>query len=1808
SPLRTLLTQSLSSRLRLTHPPPKKNSHTFSLSNYLFSALSLFFHGGRTQSRSRRKKREDRSAEESESRKLGFANCGVRRRRRKMPLSKYRVRSEYSLADPELYRAADKDDPEALLEAVAMAGLVGLLRQLGDLAEFAAEIFHDLHEEVMATAARGHGLMARVKQLESEVPSLEKAFFSQTHHSSFYTNGGIDWHPNLRSEQNLVTRGDLPRFVMDSYEECRGPPRLFLLDKFDVAGAGACLKRYTDPSFFKMESTSSVTAKIEAQREKRIRKVKLKKGARLRDGEAPNIAPSHAKLHQLLLEERIENGYSNPARLVKLKKRQLSGPEVEARAGKSYMEKFLETPSPDHKMVCETSIFPLPVKLTSDDTSEPGIKILEINSISPVKKSLGNKNNYSSPDEQELELKPFSKMDEEPNGDLVKVKEQISAGVTDNMSSDHLKLPDEADLAIDEQKKIVGSLDGYHSDDVTSEVDNYMDALTTMESELETDNECKPKNIFLNIPKATDTNDKEEHQQQAQFSDSQSFGDSSMSDDSSSFKQDRIEEHIEVQAQSSDSQSTGTSSTLDNNSSFRRDGNGQHIEPQPHLSDSQSVGNSSTSDENGSFMKDKSYFPYSDSLSTVVENTQSEPILLTNTKYYEPVVEDSPSNQLSQNVEFQNTDCGRFVMHDDAHVPAKEISDSGQASLDLTTSGHVLCTDLGSTSPVTLPPGTQSDETPSDPVELNLRLDDEDADRTDLVESIASIPVSLNLIKDDACPVDSSDTTLLDNLDDDAPNIHSDDLLQVSNDLELAHGDECNENTSEVLVNRDIGSPGEDPICSSMEELNLNSGAMLALDCQDSKDEDCAIATQLNLETPVVKISPVSCFTGELSSDSAHNSTQDDPGSAEIEVLYSDLQSKFEEIPKMVHDDEINGSTCSVDPVEGDGHFKHPSPDNHVMENDLVTENVQSEDQAVYSVPSVGSAENDVGIVTCPASSQICSPSRGLSDLEESLLSSHSYQMEMKSNEVELMQISMDSNAEQRENQLAPSLDVASSDVIYSPMSNITKLEEPLSTFADSHNKEKEVDEAVARESLTELEEQEIVDQPEIASADVLNLNKLVPCDIPDSEKYNYIQKSSPREKFQPSAFVDDAEMVPEFSGLDARQSESIFYDQHDPLQNGGDSFSSPSSNQLEPETDLDLFSQSQIGKQDAEFPLRDEKNFASGKSQYQQTQIYQLEQESTHATSECVSEIHADEPSSFYSLPPSSSQESNAEKHVMDPLKPLLPNLFPKENENNLDEMPPMPPLPPMQWRMGKVQHASLASQREELEVRQTSVQPMQSIIPDKKSLFGLPTSERETLLYQSPFLPVMAVESDNLQHSSGFSVGVSGHPVAIPFQIPIMVNESNGQYNYLLLDRNQIQNPFLTLPVASTSMAPHSFIVAPGGEMIQNSNPCMPITAAVSGHDSISQEKSVQPSHQLMMETSSDDKSLQQSMDEMVSMDRPPHGHGVVSEGEMVLNSNPSPTIPPAECAVSGHDSVSPQEKLTQPPIQLMTEPSSDDKTLLQSATNGVSMDSPCSHIVCSEGEMVQNSNPDPPILPVECAVPGSGHDSISSQEKLTQPPSQLMSETSSAVKTLHPSISNVEGEQGRLPISFMSPPNMGSMEPNQSFLPFEGGMTMSLDSSDRTSDVESGMTNGKPKNKLPRPRNPLIDAVAAHDKSKLRRVTERVMPQIAPKEDERDSLLEQIRTKSFNLKPAVTTRPSIQGPKTNLKLAAILEKANAIRQISIDAQGFSEAKLTSLETTQVQRASAVQVQMKLSTKFPMPPVHISTSSNLETGVLSR
>jgi len=185
-----------------------------------------------------------------------------------MPLSRHTVASEYSLAAPQLYKHADQRDPEAVLDGVAMAGLVGVLRQLGDLAEFAAEVFHGLYDEVMTASARGHGLVLRAQQLEAELPILENDI-CQTDYLYVASNKGVDWHANPRVDHGVVTTGDTPRFIMNSMKRCHGPPRLFMLDKYDIGGEGTCLKRYSDPAFFKTDSACSRRLQDGIRRERR---------------------------------------------------------------------------------------------------------------------------------------------------------------------------------------------------------------------------------------------------------------------------------------------------------------------------------------------------------------------------------------------------------------------------------------------------------------------------------------------------------------------------------------------------------------------------------------------------------------------------------------------------------------------------------------------------------------------------------------------------------------------------------------------------------------------------------------------------------------------------------------------------------------------------------------------------------------------------------------------------------------------------------------------------------------------------------------------------------------------------------------------------------------------------------------------------------------------------------------------------------------------------------------------------------------------------------------------------------------------------------------------------------------------------------------------------------------------------------------------------------------------------------------------------------------------------------------------------
>ncbi|KAI3918013.1 hypothetical protein MKW92_009190 [Papaver armeniacum] len=203
-----------------------------------------------------------------------------------MPLVRVEVRNEYGLGSSELYReAAEQEEPKAVLQGVSVAGLVGILRQLGDLAQFSAEVFHDLQEQVITTAARSQSIINRVQRIEAALPPVEKAVLAQTNHIHFAYSSGTDWHSNIQATHSHLINSDLPHFILESYEECRNPPRLELLDKFDIAGPGACLKRYSDPSFFKNALSPSEPENAEKARRAKKANRRRRKGSRHMNGD-----------------------------------------------------------------------------------------------------------------------------------------------------------------------------------------------------------------------------------------------------------------------------------------------------------------------------------------------------------------------------------------------------------------------------------------------------------------------------------------------------------------------------------------------------------------------------------------------------------------------------------------------------------------------------------------------------------------------------------------------------------------------------------------------------------------------------------------------------------------------------------------------------------------------------------------------------------------------------------------------------------------------------------------------------------------------------------------------------------------------------------------------------------------------------------------------------------------------------------------------------------------------------------------------------------------------------------------------------------------------------------------------------------------------------------------------------------------------------------------------------------------------------------------------------------------------------------
>ncbi|XP_027917627.1 protein SCAR1 isoform X2 [Vigna unguiculata] len=407
-----------------------------------------------------------------------------------MPLVRLQVRNEFSLGQPELYREASREDPKAVLDGVAVAGLVGILRQLGDLADFAAEVFHGLQEQVLTTASRSHRLMVRVQNIEASLPALEKAVLAQTSHIHLAYTAGCEWHQRIKPAQNHFIYNDLPHFIMDSYEECREPPRVHLLDKFDTGGPGSCFRRYSDPTFFKRisaDSDESYTEKTEKARKSHKSKKRSRRNGEILRGE--QRLSSSGRMQSVSSAINGRTSFSQTASTIDMRTKsdlEHYSNSFDSKSGAGYIEcvfhpsDSVRSDEPDYKE-------PSSSRLTQKTDTLPSVSSHIEDRISHdlLEKRVASSTSGVTWDEKEEIVESKSQAcdrDKTPERHVEKHDSDMNVNedvTMTNIDHNHILFNEESNPKLVSNRVQTGDID--------SEPDNYEDALNTIESESEND-------------------------------------------------------------------------------------------------------------------------------------------------------------------------------------------------------------------------------------------------------------------------------------------------------------------------------------------------------------------------------------------------------------------------------------------------------------------------------------------------------------------------------------------------------------------------------------------------------------------------------------------------------------------------------------------------------------------------------------------------------------------------------------------------------------------------------------------------------------------------------------------------------------------------------------------------------------------------------------------------------------------------------------------------------------------------------------------------------------------------------------------------------------------------------------------------------------------------------------------------------------------------------------------------------------------------------------------------------------------------
>ncbi|KAL2479387.1 Protein SCAR [Abeliophyllum distichum] len=1374
---------------------------------------------------------------------------------------------------------------------------------------------------------------------------------------------------------------------MGSYEECRGPPQLFLLDKFDVTGAGGCLKRYTDPSFFRVETSSSGTTNAYVQREKRIRKAK-KKGLNWRNGETSEVvSTSHANLHQLFLEECVVNSLSNPASRVKLKRRP-NGVPLDSKNGKSYMDKLLKTPSPEHKVIHEVSVSSSLLKLPTHDHNESGVEALEVTPVSP---DTGRKRSTpSSPNTQEIMLKPSINESIEVSTDdsLCQVPKSNTSFEAVETSCAFGLMTSENDIAVDGESKIEGSLNGYQSDDVSTEIDNYVDAPSTMESDMDTDLEWRVKIDF-------------------------------------------------------------TSSNIERQLSIS-DANEEYL--QTHSSDSQSTENSSLLDDgNGLYKKETSNFS-SDSPSTSAENTLLEDDHNDAVEVFRPV--DIPETEITGISSYQQT------ANEDVsvpHHPRPAVSDdacTGEADItshkpdfgELTSSS---CTTDSSPTHFDAEAvvreggfmGPNIEHMSSTNNEISMKSINTEENWTNLVSNGYCLPI----VSDAALPT-GDDFPSLSAGNDIVDESKGENVPSISTVLDVpCHTrDNSIEMSAEFLHEDDSDKEDLTPSMNTVSTYNICN--MISHDKDNNQEMMFSeIPFPCELDGKVPKL-PEDGMSDHL--DSPQNEDSLIPTLSEQKQLLFELD---DEDPNVVYD-AYNHFSCIVEPCHGKvieetpldnmsqivnagDHYSKSSVENQVDSPYLILSNIKEQflDQPQAGLDSYDKntdvkfvkeiATNGIPVCGSPKSSDVVGfQGTGIADdlshldsadMESSCCIQENLEEPTRRSEgVEMDQITccMDSTGKEGTD-ITVASDITSLNDMHVRLVDIDSMSDPsdavdISTVVTGSSVNADEDGFSLAVGLNKLKEECIPFYRDLGQ-DEFETNKNY---LPDGHR----ESSSGEEVGQLEVATSQLDLVfsntvnydhPESEALDTVPKSSLDLE----VENNFDLVSRLNTTVTQSSLEKSgLYGEQESGRQSTEdvsyFPINRHalETILQEKIELLPNKLNEELPDAgeTHlellAQSKCRQKLDHDDHEGYNVTAFKSSElqaqgncDNDVSGHPKYPLHSIFPpiNLLSETNQINLEESPPLPPLPPLQWRIRTLHYTYHATERE-MEQHTVGASSSELAMGDNEKAPSLNPKLPVSTATEKDSPSVHECASANVEHSGPFSL-----------QVVTMDHPSTTKNYFFILDRTSSAKASLIFPKSYDEMTQHSFLAGEG---------------------------------RIRQPTS---KSISQG----ISLD-----------------------------SASADDVGSSLEELSQSPHQVAAE-------------------------ITSNEDKVEHSY--------------SGLDANIMMHKTVD----LLPKT--------------QTEQPQLVL-----PSSG----DESRLPF----------------VEDDIENGCRTTKLSRPRNPLIDAVAANDKSKLRKVMERVRPKMQSV-DEKGSFLEQIRTKSFNLKPAVMAKPNIQGPNTNLKVAALLEKAKTIRQ---------------------------------------------------------